>query len=118
MFEDYGVWSDGRTPIRRCRNCGTGFLAKKRRVLAGFRISQIDDATWGKIQALIDRERELRGPARAEPPGEAQIRAHVRALEGRGHSGETLVHIVAEWLGVDSEQSRAAVEQALGPSAG
>src|SRR5437764_2884925 len=66
MFEDYGTWSDGRTPIRRCRNCGSGFLARKRRLLGGFRISQIDDATWGRIQVLVDREREWRQPAQRE----------------------------------------------------
>ena len=116
MFEDYGTWSDGRTPIRRCRNCGSGFLARKRRLLGGFRISQIDDATWGRIQVLVDREREWRQPAQREAPTDEQTHAQVRALERRGHTGETLVHIIAEWLGVAPEEARQVIDRVLGGS--
>jgi hypothetical protein len=113
LFEHLGLWSDGRSSVRRCRNCGTGFIARARRVREGYRLRRIEAAALQELQVRAGSDDHADPPADHEPPGEAEIRSRIRELQHAGYAGDTLLNLLAEWLGLSRDTTRVMLASAV-----
>jgi DNA-directed RNA polymerase subunit RPC12/RpoP len=57
FFERRGQWPDGHWPVRRCRNCGGGFLVRPRLFPPGLRTEAISGETWQRMEQLWEEQR-------------------------------------------------------------